>query len=127
MTPAMYLRVRDLMISSGLTAGFIVQRLLWTDTGKLTDGFIVFRPSGGSAIRNDLGSDYYVTVDVIGAKGDNTAAEDAAQRIIDFIQSNPIPNDCIGHIENMGGIPAPVLTTEGRLVFRLQFACLYGE
>jgi len=121
MTPAMYLRVRDLMIGAELTDGFIVQRLLWTDTGKLTDGFIVFRPSGGSAIRNDLGSEYYVTVEVIGAKGDNTAAEDAAQRIIDFIQANPMPNDCVGHIENMGGIPAPVLTTEGRLVFRLQF------
>ncbi|MDA5496951.1 hypothetical protein [Yersinia aleksiciae] len=127
MNPPMYRRIKDWFVGSGLTAGFTVQALMWTDTGKLTDKFIVFRPSGGSAVRNDLSAEYYITVDVISAKGGNTEVEDVVQRIIDFIQINPMPNDCIGHIQNMGGIPAPVLTTEGRLVFRLQFACLFGE
>ncbi|AIX48832.1 hypothetical protein PSNIH1_00435 [Pantoea sp. PSNIH1] len=127
MTPPMHTRVRDLFASAGLTDGFVTQLLVWKDTGKLTDKFIVFRPNGGSAIRNDLGSEYYVLVDVIGAKDGNGAADAAAQAITDYVQQNPMPNDCIGHIENVGGMPAPVLTTEGRLVYRLLFACLYGE
>ncbi|WP_438821221.1 phage tail termination protein, partial [Enterobacter hormaechei] len=36
-------------------------------------------------------------------------------------------DECVGYIQNMGAIPAPVLTEEGRIVFRLQFACTYGE
>lgn len=127
MNPPMHTRVRDLFVDSGLTAGFLTQLLVWNDTGKLTDKFIVFRPNGGSAVRNDLGSEYYVMVDVIGAKGGNGALDVAVQSIIDTVQQNPMPNDCIGHIENVGGIPAPVLTAEGRLVYRLLFACLYGE
>lgn len=127
MTPSMHDRVKALFVDAGVTAGFIVQSLLWTDSGKLGDSFIVFRPNGGSAIRNDLGSDYYVLVDVIGAKGKNSATDLAVQSIISYVQNNPMPNDCIGHIENMGGVPSPVLTEEGRLVYRLQFAAIYGE
>lgn len=127
MNPPMHTRVRDLFVDAGLTAGFLTQLLVWNDTGKLTDKFIVFRPNGGSAVRNELGSEYYVMVDVIGAKGGNGAVDVAVQSIIDTVQQNPTPNDCIGHIENVGGIPAPVLTAEGRLVYRLLFACLYGE
>lgn len=127
MTPSMHDRVKVLFVDAGVTAGFIVQSLLWTDSGKLGDSFIVFRPNGGSAIRNDLGSDYYVLVDVIGAKGKNSATDLAVQSIISYVQNNPMPNDCIGHIENMGGVPSPVLTEEGRLVYRLQFAAIYGE
>ncbi|WP_430522089.1 phage tail termination protein, partial [Klebsiella pneumoniae] len=33
---------------------------------------------------------------------------------------------CLGQISNMGGIPSPVITAEGRMVWRLQFACLFG-
>lgn len=127
MIPAMHDRVRDLFIDAGLTSGFIVQKLLWNDTSKLTDKFIVFRSNGGSNIRNDLGSEYLVLVDVIGAKSGNQAVDDAANAILSYVQQNPMPNDCIGHIENVGGMPAPVQTNEGRLVYRLLFACLYGE
>ncbi|MDU2728661.1 hypothetical protein [Pantoea sp.] len=127
MNPPMHTRVRNHFVDAGLTAGFITQLLMWSDTGKLTDAFMVFRPNGGTAVRNGLGSEYYVMVDVIGAKSANGAVDTAVQSIIDSIQSNPMPNDCIGHIENVGGIPAPVLTTEGRLVYRLLFACLFGE
>lgn len=127
MTPPMYVRVRDLLFDSGLCDGFVVQRLIWKDTGNSNDKFIVFRPNGGSAIRNDLSSDYYVMVDVIGAVDRNQDADDAANAILDFVQKYPMPSDCIGHIENLGGCPAPVLTTEGRLVYRLQFAIKYGE
>ncbi|CAI0725086.1 phage tail termination protein [Serratia grimesii] len=127
MTPAMHRRVRDYFVDAGLTTGFITQMLRWRDTGNDIDKFIVFRPNGGSAIRNDLGSEYLVMVDVVGAINEDEDADNAAQAIISHIQANPMPNDCIGHIENVGGIPSPVSTTEGRLVYRLQFACLYGE
>ncbi|MBH3318152.1 hypothetical protein NGK65_06500 [Serratia ureilytica] len=127
MTPAMHRRVRDYFVESGLTAGFTTQMLRWRDTGKGEDKFIVFRPNGGSPVRNDLASEYLVLVDVIGAIGEDEEVDNAVQSIISHIQNNPMPNDCIGHIENVGGIPSPVTTTEGRLVYRLQFACLYGE
>lgn len=127
MTPAMHRRVRDYFVDAGLTTGFITQMLRWRDTGKDVDKFLVFRPSSGSAIRNDLGSEYLVMVDVVGAINEDEDADNATQAIISHIQANPMPNDCIGHIENVGGIPSPVSTTEGRLVYRLQFACLYGE
>ncbi|CAI0817011.1 Uncharacterised protein [Serratia entomophila] len=127
MTPAMHRRVRDYFVDAGLTTGFITQMLRWRDTGKDVDKFLVFRPNSGSAIRNDLGSEYLVMVDVVGAINEDEEADNATQAIIGHIQANPMPNDCIGHIENVGGIPSPVSTTEGRLVYRLQFACLYGE
>jgi len=127
MTPAMHRRVRDYFVDAGLTSGFTTQMLRWRDTGKGEDKFIVFRPNGGSPVRNDLASEYLVQVDVIGAEGEDEEVDNAVQAIISHIQNNPMPNDCIGHIENVGGIPSPVSTTEGRLVYRLQFACLYGE
>jgi len=127
MTPMIYERVRNLFVGAGLTAGFTVQQLMYEDPGKLAEAGMVFRPNGGANIRNDLGSEYHVIVDVIGAKDKRKAAVDAVQRIVDYVQANPITDSCVGHIENMGGIPPPVLTEEGRIVFRLQFACLYGE
>jgi len=123
----MHTRVRNYFANAGLTDGFSIQQLVWSDSRNLSDAFMIFRPNGGSAVRKDLGTEYYVMVDVIGAKGGNGAADTAVQRVIDYVQANPISDDCVGHIENVGGIPAPVLTTEGRLVYRLLFACLYGE
>lgn len=127
MNPPMHTRVRDYFVNAGLTTGFTTQLLMWNDSGNLSDRFMVFRPNGGSSIRNELGAEYYVMVDVIGAKGGNGAVDAAVQSIIQRVQSDPLPNHCIGYIENLGGIPAPVLTAEGRLVYRLQFAIKYGE
>ena len=67
MIPAMHDRLRDYFISAGLTDGFKFQKLIWTDSGVKTDKFMVFRPNGGSNLRNELGGEYYVMVDVIGA------------------------------------------------------------
>lgn len=127
MTPMMHERVRNMFGDAGLTTGFKVQQLMYDDPGDLSEAIMVFRPNGGSNIRTDLGSEYHVIVDVVGAKDKRRAALDVVQRIVDYVQANPISNSCVGHIENMGGIPPPVLTEEGRIVFRLQFACLYGE
>lgn len=126
MTPPIYERVQQYFEDAGLTGGYIVQLLMFDDTKKLTDQFMVFRPNGGSNIRNDLGADHYVLVDVISAKGKRGPATERVQQIIDYVQANPL-DDCLGLIENLGNIPAPVLTEEGRLVFRLQFVCVFGE
>lgn len=127
MTPMMHERVRNMFGDAGLTAGFTVQKLMYDDPEDLTQAVMVFRPNGGSNIRHDLGSEYYVLVDVIAAKDKRGDAANAVQRIVDYVQANPMADECVGYIQNMGAIPAPVLTEEGRIVFRLQFACTYGE
>ena len=104
-----------------------MQKLMYDDPEDLTQAVMVFRPNGGSNIRHDLGSEHHVLVDVIGAKDKRGDAANAVQRIVDYVQANPMADECVGYIQNMGAIPAPVLTAEGRIVFRLQFACTYGE
>ncbi|KNE86628.1 hypothetical protein PSTG_20009, partial [Puccinia striiformis f. sp. tritici PST-78] len=110
----MHHRVRDYFVDAGLTTGFITQMLRWRD-GKDADKFIVFRPNGGSPIQKDLSSDYLVLVDVVGAVNEDEEVDNAVQNIINHIQNNPMPNGCLGQIENVGGIPPPVSTAEGRL------------
>ncbi|EAW1665903.1 hypothetical protein AXM42_18390 [Salmonella enterica subsp. enterica] len=127
MTPQMYERVRNMFGEAGLTAGFTVQQLMYDEPNNLSTPVMVFRPNGGTAIRNDLGSEYHVLVDVIGAKDKRRDAATAVKNIIDYVQANPTADECVGRIENMGNVPAPVLTDEGRIVFRLQFTCLYGD
>ena len=127
MTPMMHERVRNMFGDAGLTAGFTVQKLMYDDPEDLTQAVMVFRPNGGSNIRHDLGSEHHILVDVIGAKDKRGDATNAVQRIIDYVQANPMADECVGYIQNMGAIPAPVLTAEGRIVFRLQFACTHGE
>ncbi len=127
MTPMMHERVRNMFGDAGLTAGFTVQKLMYDDPEDLTQAVMVFRPNGGTDVRNDLGSEYYVLVDVIAAKDKRGEAVNAVQRIVDYVQANPMADECVGYIQNMGAIPAPVLTEEGRMTFRLQFACTYGE
>jgi hypothetical protein len=129
MNPPMHKRIRNLFSDAGLTDGFKVQLLMWRDSGKSTDSFIVFRPNGGTQIDRDRGSEYYVLVDVISGADVSfyESTDTAVQRIIEYVQQNPIADSCVGQILNMGGIPSPVTTTEGRLVYRLQFRCIYGE
>ena len=55
------------------------------------------------------------------------AAAEKAQEIINYVEQNDITDECLGLIQNLGNVPAPILTEEGRLVFRLQFMCVYGE
>lgn len=127
MTPPMYERVSNFFVRAGITDGYVVQLLAFDDTKKSSDAFIVFRPNGGTDIRNDLGSDHYVLVDVISAKDKRRAVAEKAQEIINYVEQNDINDECLGLIQNLGNMPAPILTEEGRLVFRLQFMCVYGE
>lgn len=128
MTPPMYQRVSNLLESAGLFADYTVQWLLWRDSGDQTERFIVIRPNGGTPIDRDMASDYYVMIDVITgtSPGEYSRSETDVLTIIDYVQQNPISAPCVGQITNMGSIPSPILTTEGRMVWRLQFSCLYG-
>lgn len=127
MNPPMHTRVRNYFVNAGLTDGFKVQLLMWTDSGTESDRFMVFRPNGGSNIRNGLGNEQYILVDVIGAKGGTAFVDERVQQIVNYVQQNPMTDDCVGYLQNMGAMPSPVLTTEGRLVYRLQFVATYGE
>ncbi|AGJ86705.1 phage tail termination protein [Raoultella ornithinolytica] len=127
MTPAMYMRLKDLFMAEGLTAGFKVQWRLWRDTGKDADQFIVFRPSGGTNIEYDLGGDWYVMVDVISSKANPDAADAAVNAIIEYISAQSGADDCVGALRLVGNVPAAIPTEEGRLVTRLLVSCTYGE
>lgn len=127
MNPPMHTRVRNYFNNAGLTSGFTTQLLVWNDTGHPSEKYMVFRPNGGGSIRNQLGSEYYILIDVVGAKSGNGAVDERVQSIIDHVQQNPMADDCVGYLENLGGIPAPVLTEEGRLVYRLQFVATFGD
>lgn len=128
MNPSMHKRVRNLLVDAGLTSGHTVQMLAWSDTGKLTERFIVISPAGGSGIDSVLSSDFYVSVDIVSGKGpgEYEKADDTQRAIIEYFQKNPL-SECTGSISNIGGIPRPILTTEGRMVYQLVFICLYGE
>lgn len=126
MTPAMYERVRNMFFDAGLTTGYKIQLLLFEDSGNLKDAFIVFAPGGGTVIRDDLSSDYYVDVTIVGAKDKRQATAERVQQITDYIQTNPTTDQCLNYIESMG-IPGPMPTAEGRIVFQLRFRCVYGD
>lgn len=127
MTPAMYMRLKDLFMAEGLTAGFKVQWRLWRDTGKDADQFIVFRPSGGTNIEYDLGGDWYVMVDVVSSKSNPDAADAAVNAIVEYISAQSGADDCVGALSLVSNVPAPISTEEGRLVTRLLVSCTYGE
>ncbi|HFI5595766.1 TPA: hypothetical protein ACGQSU_004774 [Raoultella planticola] len=127
MTPAMYMRLKDLFMAEGLTAGFKVQWRLWRDTGKDADQFIVFRPSGGTNIEYDRGGDWYVMVDVVSSKTNPDAADAAVNAIVEYISAQSGADDCVGALSLVGNVPAPISTEEGRLVTRLLISCTYGE
>lgn len=127
MTPAMYMRLKDLFVGEGLTAGFKVQWRLWRDTGKDSDQFIVFRPSGGTNIEYDRGGDWHVMVDVVSSKSNPDAADSAVNAIVEYISAQSGADDCVGALSLVGNVPAPISTEEGRLVTRLLVSCTYGE
>lgn len=127
MTPAMYMRLKDLFVAEKLTADFKVQWRQWRDTGKDADQFIVFRPSGGTNIEYDRGGDWYVMVDVVSSKSNPDAADAAVNAIVEYISAQSGADDCVGALSLVGNVPAPISTEEGRLVTRLLVSCTYGE
>lgn len=105
MTPMMHERVRNMFGDAGLTTGFTVQQLMFDDPGDMSKAIMVFRPNGGSNIRTDLGSEYHVLVDVVGAKDKRKDALNAVQRIVDYVQANPMADECVGYIRTWAQFP----------------------
>ncbi|EPV8453330.1 phage tail termination protein [Klebsiella michiganensis] len=127
MTPSMYMRLKDLFVAEGLTADFKVQWRQWKDSGKDADQFIVFRSAGGTDIEYDRGGDWYVMVDVVSSKSNPDAADAAVNAIVEYISAQSGADDCVGALQIVGNVPAPISTEEGRLVTRLLVSCTYGE
>lgn len=127
MTPAMYMRLKDLFVAEKLTEGFKVQWRQWKDSGKDADQFIVFRPSGGTDIIYDLGGDWYVMVDVVSSKTNPDTADAAVNAIVEYVSAQSGADDCVGALQLVGNVPAAIPTEEGRLVTRLLISCTYGE
>lgn len=130
MSNAKYSLLRDLFYSSGLTDGYKIQQLAFVDTKNLADRFMVFRPSGGTNIDGITSSQYFVDVVLVsaaGVTGEFERISDDVSAIVDFVCNNAYVDACLGQVTNMGGIPAPTMTAEGRLVWMLQFSCLYGR
>lgn len=127
MTPAMYMRLKDLFVAEGLTDDFKVQWRQWRDTGKDADQFIVFRPSGGTNIEYDRGGDWYVMVDVVASKSNPDAADASVNAIVEYVSAQSGADDCVGALSLVGNVPAAIPTEEGRLVTRLLISCTYGE
>ena len=85
MTPSMYMRLKDLFVDEGLTAG-----LRSSGGNGATPGMI---PIGSSCsglpavpISADLGGDWYVMVDVISSKANPDAADAAVNAIVRVYQ-----------------------------------------
>nr|WP_310616691.1 hypothetical protein [Pantoea cypripedii] len=126
MNSPMYLRLKDLFVDAGLTAGLTVQWRQWRDTSK-SAAFIVFMPNGGSSISYDRGGDHYVLVSVVGAVDKPDAAEDAVNAIVEYISAQTGADDCVGALQLVGGFPRPIPTEENRLVWQLNISCTWGE
>ncbi|MGB7799805.1 phage tail termination protein [Buttiauxella sp.] len=127
MNPPMFERVRNMFQAAGLNDGRIVQLTFFEDTKKASDAFIVFRPNNGIGIPNSDSGEHYVLVDVIGPKDKRSLTTSASQAILDYVEKHPLSDKYVGQIQAISFLPPPVLTDEGRPVYRLQFACLYGE
>lgn len=121
----MYQRVAEYLKKTGLTNGFTVQYLKWRDTKTKNNKFIVFRPNGGSILKTDLGNEYYTLIDFIGAVNDIETIDNDVSTIVDYIKNNPYTDET-GLIQIVGAIPAPVITEEERLVYRLLVSCKFG-
>lgn len=121
----MYKRVANYLKNSSLTNDFVVQYLKWRDTKNKSSKFIVFRPNGGSILKANLGNEYYTLVDLVGAVNDIESIDNHVSAIADYIKNNPY-TDNTGLIQVVGAIPAPVMTDDDRLVYRILVSCKLG-
>ena len=123
--------ISDLFAANGLTDGYTVQNLSFFDSGDLSERFIVFRPAGGGNIDAIISSEHYVDVVIVSAgqqvSGEYERSFNDVSAIIAYVRDNPNVSACIGQMTNMGSIPAPTLTSDGRMVWMLQISCLYGQ
>ncbi|MDH0356616.1 hypothetical protein [Morganella sp. GD04133] len=107
----------------GLLDGFIVQYLTWTEElDSRTQQYAVIQPDDGSGRFSDLGADDNVMLILVSAQNDPEPVLIRAKDILDYVASHPL--DCeLNSIYNLGGMPKPVPTEEGRFIMQLAFRC----
>lgn len=127
MTPPMFQRLWDYFQSQGFTTNYTEQYFNWRDSGDLNERFMVFRPAGSTPIRQGMATEWHVRVDVVSGIDSKMDTTNDVQAIIDAIAADPMAFGCAGYITPVNGIPEPILTIEGRLVYRLLFSCLHGD
>lgn len=106
-----------------LLDGFIVQYLTWNEQpDEKTQQYAVIQSDDGSGRFADLGADDFVTLVLVSAQYDPEPALIRANEILNFVAE--FPDDCeLNSIYNLGGLPRPILTEEGRFILKLSFRC----
>lgn len=124
MSTPVFMKVRDYLVAAGLATDYKVQLAQWieqkADTGTMK--YIVFQPDGGTGRIQDLGADDNAQVILVSAKNDPQPAILRAQEILDYVTEHS-EDSCLNSIFNLGGLPPPIPTEEGRTVIRLLFRC----
>ncbi|QXO48974.1 hypothetical protein JC861_14085 [Morganella morganii] len=107
----------------GLLDDFTVQYLTWTEEPESrTQQYAVIQPDGGSGRFADLGADDNVMLILVSAQNDPEPVLTRAKDILAYVASHPL--DCeLNSIYNLGGMPKPVPTEEGRFIMQLAFRC----
>lgn len=106
-----------------LLDGFIVQYLTWNEQPEeKTQQYAVIQPDNGGGRFADLGADDFVTLVLVSAQYDPEPALIRANEILNFVAE--FPDDCeLNSIYNLGGLPRPIPTEEGRFILKLSFRC----
>lgn len=124
MSTPVFIKFREWLEGAGLVDGYKVQMVQWveqkSDTGNMK--YIVFQPNGGSPRVKDLSADDNVQVVLVSAKNDVQTVVQRAQDILDHVTDSP-EGSCLNSVFNLGGMPTPIPTEEGRTVIRLLFRC----
>ncbi|HDU8435941.1 TPA: hypothetical protein ACKRY1_000474 [Proteus mirabilis] len=106
-----------------LLDGFIVQYLTWNEQPEeKTQQYAVIQLDNGSGRFADLGADDFLTLVLVSAQYDPEPALIRANEILNFVAE--FPDDCeLNSIYNLGGLPRPIPTEEGRFILKLSFRC----
>lgn len=106
-----------------LLDSFIVQYLTWNEqSDEKTQQYAVIQPDDGSGRFADLGADDFVTLVLVSAQHDPEPTLIRANEILNFVAE--FPDDCeLNSIYNLGGLPRPIPTEEGRFILKLSFRC----
>ena len=107
----------------GLLDDFTVQYLTWTEEPESrTQQYAVIQPDGGSGRFAGLGADDNVMLILVSAQNDPEPVLTRAKDILSFVAE--FPDDCeLNSVYNLGGMPKPVPTEEGRFIMQLAFRC----
>lgn len=108
---------------AGLLDDFTVQKHIWIENPDTRmQQYAVIQTDGGSGRFADLGADDNVMLILVSAQHDPEPVLARAKDILDYVASHPL--DCeLNSIYNLGGLPKPIPTEEGRFIMQMAFRC----